>query len=358
MAVADRLPAISENSLLRFFFVFAIYVAQGVPVGLFFYAIPAWLAMSGASALVVGGYVGVTALPWTLKFINGFIMDRFTFMPMGKRRAWLASAQIAIVIGLVACALANPSIEEVALLSAFSFTINAATTFQDVAVDGMAVDLVPDNERARANGLMFGGQSLGIALGTAGCGLLIAIYGLAVALLAVAGFVLLILTMILVLRERPGERLLPWTKGQASASSRAQKIDAWAPIFTSVWRSMTKRDSLLLVVALLMAGMAFGFYLAVAPLIAINQGSWTDASFSSLSGLASLTSGLFGIVVFGILIDRIGTRKAAIFGYLIFLVIGALMATGQGYWINRWVIVGFAFAYMLTDIYLKVANCA
>jgi PAT family beta-lactamase induction signal transducer AmpG len=56
-----------------------------LPLGLFWFAIPAWVAANGASAADVGYVLGLTALPWTLKLVNGFIMDRYTFLAIGRR---------------------------------------------------------------------------------------------------------------------------------------------------------------------------------------------------------------------------------------------------------------------------------
>ena len=36
--------------------------------------------------------------------------------------------------------------------------------FQDVATDGMAIDVIPINQQARANGLMWGSKTIGTAL--------------------------------------------------------------------------------------------------------------------------------------------------------------------------------------------------
>ena len=41
----------------------------------------------------VGDVLGLTALPWTLKLVNGFIMDRYTFLAMGMRRVWIIGAR-------------------------------------------------------------------------------------------------------------------------------------------------------------------------------------------------------------------------------------------------------------------------
>ncbi len=95
------LPALADNRRLRLFAVFVLYVAQGIPFGLFWYAIPAWMAANGADARDVGYVLGLTALPWSLKFVNGFVMDRYTFLPMGRRRVWLIGAQLVMIACLI-----------------------------------------------------------------------------------------------------------------------------------------------------------------------------------------------------------------------------------------------------------------
>jgi len=84
---------LSESRRLRLSTLFILYVAQGVPLGLFWFAIPALMASNGASVADVGYVLGLTALPWTLKLVNGFIMDRYTFFAMGRRRTWIIGAQ-------------------------------------------------------------------------------------------------------------------------------------------------------------------------------------------------------------------------------------------------------------------------
>ena len=143
---------LAENRRLRLFTLFILYVAQGVPLGLFWFAIPAWMAANGATASDIGYVLGLTALPWTLKLVNGFIMDRYTFLAMGRRRIWIIGAQLVMIALLVGCALAGPGVTDVVLLGAAGFVVNMATTFQDVAVDGMAVDIMEEEERARASG--------------------------------------------------------------------------------------------------------------------------------------------------------------------------------------------------------------
>ncbi len=335
-----------------------MYVAQGVPIGLFFFAVPAWLAASGASALEIGGFVSATALPWSLKFVNGFLMDRYAFLAMGRRRAWLIGAQIIMVAGLFGLAFANPSVTDIALLSAFSFAINTATTFQDVAIDGLAVDLVPDTERARANGLMFGGQSVGIAAGTAVTGYAIPAYGFPIAVLGTAALVAFVLAVILIVRERPGERLLPWSNGQASKTSLSRHVGKWIPLFKNAWSAMLKRESILVALAMLMNGLAYGIYIGGMPMIATDIGGWSDAEFSALSASAALITGFLCIFVFGVFTDKVGTRRAAMIGFTAMVLLCLGMVAAQENWASPSFIRGFAIGFLSLNYFLTVALAA
>ncbi|MFM7350457.1 MAG: hypothetical protein ACKO01_13395, partial [Erythrobacter sp.] len=80
---AGRL-VLERSRPLRFFTLFILYVGQGMPVGLMWFAVPAWMAVRGASAADIGSVAAFTALPWSLKLVNGFIMDRYAFLPMGR----------------------------------------------------------------------------------------------------------------------------------------------------------------------------------------------------------------------------------------------------------------------------------
>lgn len=354
----NSVPALSESRWLRFVLVFLLYVSQGAPIGIFFFAIPAWLAANGSSALELGVFVSATSLPWTLKFVNGFLMDRFTFLPMGRRRAWLIGAQTIMVFALIAFAIVSPGADNVTTLSAFSFLIMAATTYQDVAVDGMAVDLIPDAERARANGLMFGGQSIGIAMGTALTGYAIADLGFSAAMLGNAGFVATMVLLLAVTRERPGERLLPWTEGQASSNTLSVQVNAWSALIREVWKSMISRDSGYHIVAQISQGTIYGLYVGVMPLIATNVAGWTDSEFSGLTGTATLAAGLLGVSVFGMTADRLGSRPTTILCAALLGVLVILFWFAEPYWGESLSIKTAAFAFLSLFLCLQIAICA
>ena len=149
---------------LRMISLVLFYLTQGFPLGLFNIAIPAWMASQGVGAGEIAAVVATSALPWSLKLANGFILDRYAYLPMGRRRAWIIGAQFALVLALIAGALLQPAAQDIAILSILGFIANAAVTFQDVGIDSLAVDIMPEEERAGASGIMCGAQFVGVGL--------------------------------------------------------------------------------------------------------------------------------------------------------------------------------------------------
>lgn len=354
-AVGRGWPPMADHRALRFGMIFLLYVAQGVPIGLFFYAMPAWLSVNGASAGSIGLVATMSSLPWTLKFFNGFLMDRFAFLAMGRRRAWLMGAQLMIILGLIAFALASPSPEQALLIGAFSFLVMTATTFQDVAIDGMAVDIVPDEERARANAFMFGGQAVGMAGGAAITGHAIAAWGPTSAFLLVASLVAAIFMLIVFIREREGERLLPWSAGSASACNISIQAQAWGPVFRRTFHALVRRDSLLFGVALVLCGTTYGIYPALSSMMAADLHGWGEARIGNFQGLGNLVAAAVAILVGGALADRLGPKRFGIGVLATTAAMAIAMIALQGRWADSSLLIGFMIGWVVFDVLKSVA---
>lgn len=221
-------PTLAESRRLRLVAFAALYVAQGIGVGPLLYALPPYFAQNGLTQATIGAYIGVVFLPWSLKLVAGPLMDRWSFLPMGRRRPWVLASQLGIVLSFLAVALVPEPLEKLSWLIAGCFMANVFIAFQDVAIDGMAVDILPHAEQGPANGLMFGGQALGIAGATAVSAWVLSASGPATMFFLLAGMFAVAMLVPLVARERPGERLLPWSPGGASgregrARSRAAR---------------------------------------------------------------------------------------------------------------------------------------
>ncbi|MBX7526511.1 MFS transporter [Qipengyuania vesicularis] len=340
---------------MRLFTLFILYVGQGMPIGLFWFAIPAWMAVNGASAADVGSVAALTALPWSLKFTNGFFMDRYTYLPMGRRRAWILGAQGLMIVVLIVGALLSPAVTDIAILGALGFMLNTATAFQDVAVDGLAVDIMTEEERARGSGMMFGGQSIGIAAATAICGFVIEDFGAPGAFLTVAAILLALCVYTTAFRERTGERRYPWSEGDAHSRNIDIQLDAWWPILRSTFVSLFAGKSLLWMIAMFSAGILYGGMTGAVPLIGANYVGWDVSTISSHNASAGLVGGILCMTLGGWLGDRYGAKRIGIMWIVITLALLSTMYLSVSYWGVPALFLVFVYGWMALNVLRTVA---
>ena len=144
-----------------------MYLAQGMPFGFVTGTLAAYLASKGYSIAEVAGVTLMAQLPWTFKFIWGPIIDRFDFArhALGRRRPWILLAQSMMVITLVLI-LFLPDLSKGMTTLVWIIAIhNVFASLQDVSVDALAVDLLPEKERGKANGFMRAASYLGSIIG-------------------------------------------------------------------------------------------------------------------------------------------------------------------------------------------------
>ena len=153
--------ALAESARMRYLAGSSMYFAQGIPFGLMNIAVPAWLASQGVEAGQIASFLAVIILPWAFKLLSGPLMDRFQFLPMGRRRPWVLGAQLGMTLSFFSLVLVDNPAEQVGLLTVLGLFINVFAATQDVAVDGMAIDLVPHEEEGRLNAFMSFGKAAG-----------------------------------------------------------------------------------------------------------------------------------------------------------------------------------------------------
>lgn len=306
---ASKLPAYTENARLRLATGTLLYLAQGLAQGLFFVAIPSWLAVNGQPVGAIGSFVAAISLPWSLKFFIGAVVDRYAFLPMGRRRAWLVAAQTFLIVSLIAFAIRSPLPSELSTIIIFGTALSAMTALQDVALDAMIIDLTPKNELGKINAYMLGGKSAGLAGGAALVAYFLEFQSFAIAMIATACLFSIPAFAAIMIRERPGEKLFPWSKGQTSDQSRDAKPDAWWPVLRETLLVLFRRDPLLIIGLCVFYGMHQGIFEATMPAFAAQEMQWGETRYASLAGIGYLISGAAGFLVGGWATDKLGPAK-------------------------------------------------
>lgn len=351
-------PALSTNPFLRYFSFAILYVAQGIPEGMTYYGIPAWMAMNGKTPGEIGAYIGVIGIPWSFKIVVAPLMDRFSFLPMGRRRPWVLFGQLGLIAAFVFMAFVPDPLNNLSLFMAAGFFVSFFGAFQDVATDGMAIDIVPIPEQARANGLMWGAKTVGISASLVLGTWIINRYGFQQAILTLSVAVCLIMLVPLLLRERPGEKLLPWNKGATHPEVEKMQLDSFVKIFRSLFRVFILPSSLLMGVAFFLFNTGIGLIDAVLPVFTIQAAGWTNENYSHVFSIVNIISGVLGMVAGGFLADRFGKRKVISIYLIAFVGVFAAMVLLNAFWNREFIITGFMGLYYLLYVFISIGSFA
>ena len=353
--IKTQIPALSENALLRYLSFSALYLAQGIPEGLVLFGIPAWLAMNGKTPAEIGSFTAVALLPWSFKIIAAPLMDRFTYLPMGRRRPWIIFGQTGLIASFLSMAFITDPLNNLTFLMIAAFFVGLFSVFQDIAVDGMAIDILPVDQQARANGLMWGSKTLGISASVAAGSFIINTYGFFYAITALSFIVLLIMMVPVFVRERPGEKIMPWSKGETSEISGKFQLNSWKAILKSLYQVFFLRVSIIMGVAVFSYSIGRGLIRAVLPVFTVQELGWTDVSYSQTFATVNMISGILGMFVAGALIDFFG--KIRMMTIYLFCLIGVvlIMTLMKNYRQNEFLIYGFFAGFFILDTFISIA---
>lgn len=291
-------------------------------MGVIIISLPAFMVSEGLSALKVSGFAGMIMLPWGLKVFVAPVMDRVTLISMGRRRPWVIMGLMFASLGYFAMGLISDPLNHFTSFMIAGIVASACTALMDVAVDGMAIEIVPSEEQAQANGLMWGGKVFGTAITAWTSGLLFKQAGIPWTLYA-AGFTTLVFAFIpLFIRERPGEKLLPWTEGAPSKQALQNQQASWTNILEKLWRVIKLPASGIMILLIVFVGATQGLFDAFAPIWTVEQLGWKSEAYSRWTAISTFISGGLGMILGGWLVLQFGYKRA-LASYLVVLALAS-----------------------------------
>jgi PAT family beta-lactamase induction signal transducer AmpG len=323
-------------------------------MGLLFVGIPAWMAVNNKTPTEIGSVAFACALPWTFKFVVAPLMDRYTLLPMGRKRPWVIAAQIGLVASLILLAyVPNPLSNLKAFMGAI-FVVSMFGAIQDGATDGMAVDIVPAAEQARTNGFMGGARMIGSSISLALTSWLMNVYNFTVATLVLAIVIGLITLVPICLREQQGEKVLPWTSGAASTEGEKMQLTSWKTILTSLYNLFRLKNSLLVCLLMFVTMGAYNYFETLLPLFTVKVSGWTNISYSRAFATADLIGGVSGIILGGYLIERFGKKRMIGIYLLLIILVTTSLAFLKPFWTSSSFIYGFIIIYRWLNAFAKI----
>ncbi len=305
---------LSERPILRLVFVSVMYLAQGLPWGFVSVALVAYLASQGVTTAQIGWVSGMAMLPWSVKWMWGPVIDRFGIPSMGRRRPWIILAQALMAATTLALVLLPELTANLWMLGVMLLVHNVFVSLQDVSVDALVVEMLGDGERERASGIMYGTSYVGSFLGGAGLGVVVGRWGLHPALITLLGAQLTILAFPILLRERRGEKLLPWTRGQCLREVAEADITSIGQLLQRVVRAFSLRATQLAAVLALLVLIGSTLVSVLAATYIIQEVGWSQERYSAVMGSGGVLLGLVGSLAGGFLAGRFGARRMACLG--------------------------------------------
>jgi MFS transporter, PAT family, beta-lactamase induction signal transducer AmpG len=278
-----------------------LYVTEGVPLAFAAVAMTTQMKRQGFDVAAIGYFSAAIFVPWGFKWLAGPFVDVLFSRRLGRRRGWILCMQVLMVLSLLAVKAVGFGAGLSALV-AIVLVHNCFAAVQDVAIDALAVQTLPADERGLANGLMFAGQFLGQSLGGGVALMITSRYGFATAYYFAVAMVLLV-TVLVVLPMRE-----PATAPVSAAAERWLRITADLRSFVQqAWQAFTAERAawLAIVLACLPIG-ALAISTAMTNNIAVELG-FDDARVGQLQ-LYTTIVGALASVVGGWMSDRHGRR--------------------------------------------------
>lgn len=280
----------------------ALYLAQGVPLGIAAEYLPVALRQSHASYSLIAA-VSWLQLPWALKVLWARAGD--TPRLRARARSVVFGLQAALA-GTLALYAVRPLSEARALWFTLTAVAALLAATQDVFVDGLAVRTLSEGERGLGNVAQVGAYRLGMVAGGAGLLSLGGRLGERTAILGLAGLVLVTSLGTTLVGERVGEDAAPphGASDAPSTSLRGELSAAWSAL-----RAMLRPE--VRAVLLVAFGYKLGLHAAGALLKPVLvDGGWSKERIGALAVTVGTLAGVAGSLAGGLLHRKLGDRRA------------------------------------------------
>ncbi|MDQ2695927.1 MAG: AmpG family muropeptide MFS transporter [Pseudomonadota bacterium] len=145
--------------------------SSGLPLLLTLSVLQAWMTEEGVNLGAIGLFA-LVGLPYTLKFLWAPLLDRYTLGFLGRRRGWLLTLQVCLMLAIAGLGFTEPAASPwLVALAALLVTFFSAS--QDIVIDAYRRESLADDEQGLGASLYVWGYRMGMLLASGG-GLILA----------------------------------------------------------------------------------------------------------------------------------------------------------------------------------------
>jgi MFS transporter, PAT family, beta-lactamase induction signal transducer AmpG len=321
-AVSNWRSSLSAYADRRVLLILPLGFASGLPLLLTFSTLSAWLATAGISRTAIGAFA-LVGTPYALKFLWSPLIDRLPPpIPIGRRRGWGLTIQIALIASILALGLCNPR-DSLTRMGAMALLVAFLSASQDIVIDAYRVEILAPDQQGPGAGLIQTGYRIAMLVSGAGALIVAAHAGWFAAYATMAA---LLGTGTLVFLFGPEPEPIASTAGRTGVN-RWEAVRQW--FATSVggpFADFMKRPSWAVIV-LFIVGYKLGEALAgvMAMPLYVSLGFSLD-EIAAISKMVGFVATVVGALAGGVLTARLGVMRAL-------LLCGLLQSAGNLFYV-------------------------
>lgn len=151
----------------RVLLIFPLGFASGLPLLLTYSTLSAWLATAGVKRAAIGAFA-LVGTPYALKFLWSPLIDRLPPpLPLGRRRGWAISIQIALIAAVLGLGLCDPK-RNLVLMGGLALLVAFLSASQDIVIDAYRVEILALDLQGPGAGMIQTGYRVAMLVSGAG----------------------------------------------------------------------------------------------------------------------------------------------------------------------------------------------
>ena len=125
--------------------------ASGLPLYFVWTLIPAWLKSFDLNLKTIGAFA-LIQFPFAWKFLWAPLLDAYTLPFLGRRRGWLLTTQVVLILAMAAFGFTNPQ-HDLGLIIALCLCLTLFSATQDIVIDTFRREILSDAELGLGNSI-------------------------------------------------------------------------------------------------------------------------------------------------------------------------------------------------------------
>lgn len=304
--------------------ILALGFASGLPLLLTFSTLSAWLASAGVKRSAIGAFA-LAGLPYAFKFVWSPLIDQLPPpLPLGRRRGWGVTIQLALAGAIVALGRCDPR-RELSTMGVLALLVAFLSASQDIVIDAYRVEVLTEDQQGPGAGMIQTGYRIAMLVSGAGALVVAARFGW-FASYAVMAALMLSGTAIFLFGPEPSPPAKTATAEMPGASGEKAPRSRLATAVAEPFQDFMRRPAWLAILIFIV-----GYKLGEAMAGAMAMPLYVALGFSldqiaAVSKFAGFFATIAGALIGGVIAARLGLIRAL-------LVCGLLQSAGNLFYV-------------------------